>query len=266
MTGKIILLLSIITSVLFAKEEILIPDQVLEVSHALASYPRSEYPNSSFSELFRHFENGKVLIFGYDTLAYPPSALQSLSKKTVASMKPALAFGLFRLLNVDGLLGGFRNDITSPHELDEYIPQPLREGNALLNVISSNTLEAKINGVLFEVDENELERLINREVGYDLIPIIVMDWQDHFPFYHGKARVAYTFSASDQPREGKLYTNNDLHPSLRYMIRAREGFYRTQAGDLQGPNRGWTAFRSYFEETTFFGDQTSIKQHYCIRG
>ncbi len=98
MTGKIILLLSIITSVLFAKEENLIPDQVFEMSHKLASYPRLEYPNSSFSELFRHFENGKVLIFGYDTLAYPHSALQSLSEKTVASMKPALAFGLFRLL------------------------------------------------------------------------------------------------------------------------------------------------------------------------
>jgi hypothetical protein len=261
---KIILLILIIIPNTFFSQELPI-EPVLEICHELDYYPKLEYPNTGYEELCSYFENGKVLIFGYGTLANPSSALQTLSRETYANLKLGIGFGLKRVLNVDGHVGGFLPDLTDPHYQDEYVSWHHKQGMAILNAIPQNNYEAIINGVLLEVNAEELKRLIDRERGYDLIPIIVMDWQDGYPYFCGKARIAYTFSASDQPREGTIYTNYNLKPRIPYMCRIREGFYRNQSGLLQGTNHGWTIFRHFLEYSMFLGDGTSAERRFYVQ-
>jgi hypothetical protein len=179
-------------------------------------------------------------------------------------MFPAIAFGLTRRLNMNGKIEGFGQDFQAPYCLDREIPGHLNSGCALANAIPANTLSAMINGMVMAVDETELKKLIQRQKGYDLIPVIIMDWQDREPHFRGKPRIAYTFSAADQPRQGIIYTDNNLWPAFRYMERLRNGFYRSEAGDLRDRNAGWPAFRHFFEETTFFGNGVNIWRHYYI--
>lgn len=263
-----LLLLLIIPLVSFANDTNKSFVQIVEKSEELAAYPRLEYPNSSFDQLSSYFESGKVLIFAYDTLTNPASAAQSLSVHTMVHMKPGIAFGLYRLLNVDGQVGGFKWDLNTPSWIDEYVPRGshLATGKAVINAIPTSSLDDQINGVLFEVNETELQKLIEREAGYDLIPVIVMDWQDKSPCYCGTPRVAYTFSASNEPRNGIIYTKENISPSIRYMDRLREGFYRTETGKVIPASQGFTSFRSYFENCTFMWDGTSVNKQFYIKG
>jgi cation transport regulator ChaC len=196
----------------------------------LKEFPLLNYPNHDFEKIIP--QGGKILIFGYGSLMSKESlggTNNTRRKATVkptalATMRPVIAFGLKRLFDYD-----YKNLL--PHK-----------ERAFLNVEPSEN--RIINGVVFEVDHEDLAALVDRETGYDLIPILVASWEaaskqkEEIEF-----EVAYTFMASEEPRDGIVYKNKDILPIPRYQKAVME------AASSYGRD-----FYEFFCETTFLSD------------
>lgn len=175
----------------------------------LSQYPPLKYPNLNYSQVLDKYPEGKILIFGYGSLINTESESRTISEKAVHSMQPAIAFGLKRLFNYNA-----RKGLKNP---------PAKEGS-FLNIIPMKELSRMINGVLVEVGKEDLAHLIQREKGYDLIPIIVTLWDDVLAENpSAKIQIAYAFMASDELRQGVHYTHNGYDPVERYLRLVEKG-------------------------------------------
>lgn len=175
----------------------------------LSKYPHFKYPVKDPQLITPLFPNDKVVIFGYGSLINKASAARTLSPEVMSTYKPALAFGLKRVFN-------YRAGNTSNWG-DPQRPTDL----AMLNVSKTDKMENMVNGVTFEVPLSDLDRLIEREIGYDLIPIPVIAWDDKSDNPH--FFVAYTFSASSEQRDGKSYVSPCINPVPGYAMASRDG-------------------------------------------
>lgn len=214
----------------------LLDSEVDMMSDELSKYPMLRYPNPEHEALFSYFPKGKVLLFGYGSLMNKSSAGGSsnaagrptIKPGSVNTMVPAIAFGVKRLFNYEDRKGYY----------NEFEKQ-----RAYLNLARSDP-HAVINGITLEVDQEDLKNLVKREVGYDLVPILVASWQDaaaENPLT--QIQVAYTFMASSEPREGIIYTNRAIYPISFYARHVR------LAAAAYGP-----VFLKMYEETTYFAD------------
>lgn len=205
----------------------------------LSTYPSIKYPSSDIQQILKKYPNGKVLLFGYGSLMNPTSAARSVSPEAVKSMKPALAFGLKRIFNYKaGNVSRWGSDLPENEK-------------AMLNIEPMTTYNHAINGVVMEVSAKDLAQLVEREVGYDLVPVIVANW-DHIILKHCcvKMKIAYTFYVPDELRQGIDYTQTEYYPVRGYLHAVQDG--AAIFGDK---------FLNYWNKTTYLSDgTTSVKE------
>lgn len=198
------------------------------------SYKIYEYPISEPDQVLKDLNQEKILIFAYGSLLNIESAKRSLGPETMQTYKKAIAFGLQRVF-------------------DRHVPETKRWGLpqrsndiAALNVHPTGNWSDSVNGVILEVDLEDFKALLDREEGYDLIPIPIVLWDDamNSDAKSPDVKIAYTFRASEEPREGKVYTNPFVNPIYGYALASKEG--AAQHG---------TEFLDYWVNSTFLADR-----------
>lgn len=177
----------------------------------LSTYPTFLYPNEEYTEIIDKYPEDQILIFGYGSLMNKASAKRSLNQEAIDSMKPVVALGFKRIFNYN-------------------VGQTTRWGpikdneRAMLNIQATPRYNQITNGVLIKVNAKDLENLVIRETGYDLIPILVADWNDvvnekaDIKFY-----IAYTFLVPDELRNGIDYTQTSFYPVRGYLRASENG-------------------------------------------
>lgn len=201
----------------------------------LATYPFYKYPNSEHEELMEKFPEGKVLLFGYGSLMNKESAAQSLKPEAVDSMKTAIAFGVKRVFN-------YKVAQTSHWGANQHPKE-----RAMLNLVQTFNISSIANGVVLEVDREDLSSLVWRETGYDLIPILIASWDDMTEKKENvKIRVAYTFIAASELRNHLSYTSTEFYPVRGYLHAVQS------AAELFGDR-----FARLWNTTTYMADGTT---------
>lgn len=205
-------------------------------------------------------EKKRILLFGFGSLINPESAAYNLSKRK----GPALAFGLKRVFN-------YYDD-----QIDQCIlGMPTRgyqHERAKLNAVASEDPFHPINGVLYEVDVEELIRLRPRERGYDLVKLHVVDYIDALDVHCMEPKIteAWALRATQ-----KAQVSTDYVPDINYLNVCAEGvrpygseFARlflntTYLADGKTPLQGWLFDRIYDlarSSTTVDRHKNNIKQ------
>ncbi|MDP1835402.1 MAG: gamma-glutamylcyclotransferase family protein [Chlamydiales bacterium] len=202
----------------------------------LSTFPVMRYPNKKFANLAHYFPENKILVFGYGSLMNRTSAEHTLTREAAKTMRPVIGFGLKRIFNYKSNPGQRWG-----HELDP------RE-KAMLNVMPMTTYGSIINGVVFELSVTELENLVKRELGYDLVPILIADWEDvKNRSGNPKIQIAYAFIVPEEVRCGIAYVNRKYYPVRGYLKAVREG--ATAFGE---------DFFEFFEATTYLANGTTL--------
>lgn len=119
---------------------------------------RLEYPYQKFIKDVRQNET-KIDILAYGSLMDADSAARTLSPTALSTARPAVAYGLKRLFNHDLPI------CAVPH----WGPPSHADARAFLNVEQAPSAEC-VNGVVYTVGADDLQRLSVRELGYDLLP------------------------------------------------------------------------------------------------
>jgi hypothetical protein len=186
-------------------------------------------------------DRSTVPIMAYGSLMSPQSAKRTLRPAAVSSMRPVIAFGLRRIFNY-------------------YSPKSAQFGEAaslaetgMLNTELSYSTHDVVNGVVLEVAREDLLDLCRREVGYDLVPVVAVDWHQalatdcgHLPPFF----VVYVLRAPEEPRRGKSYTRENIFPFPAYYDVVR------QSAASYGPQ-----FLSLYLNTTYLaGGKTTLRE------
>jgi len=210
-------------------------EQVGKKSALLSSYPSIEYPNADYRQILNKYPKGKILLFGYGSLINGASAARSVSPAAVDTMRPVVAFGFKRLFNYKaGNVSRWGEDLQENEK-------------AMLNIEATTTYSHIINGVAMEISQQDLEQLIQREVGYDLVPMLIADWNGLLTENPSvKVEIAYTFLVPDELRNGVDYTQTRYYPVRGYL-------HATQQGAATfGPE-----FLDYWNATTYLSNGTT---------
>ena len=205
--------------------------QTLLVKHAQEwEKDLKQYPSFTSSllveEVVKLFPNQRVPIFAYGSLLYPKSALKTISQTSIDTYRLAVAYGYQRAFNYKASLA---KKTTSKSDV------------AMLNLFPTNLFDV-VNGVLMWVAQDDLKKLIQRETGYHLTPVIVSDWEQGLNPNNVQPDfwIAYVFIAPS----GSSYSHSKINPYPPYANAARLGAERY--GD---------AFFTFWLETTFLADQ-----------
>jgi hypothetical protein len=203
--------------------------------------PRLAYPISEEDLKSIYGEQATVPFFAYSSMIDMSSgAVKAISPEGAATQTSAVAFGIQRTFNrqlpaatVEGGYGALRR----PNDV------------AILNVFEKE--DAVINGVTFQLSASDLLILSKREVGYELIPILAMKWDDAV---NGQDEpeifVAYTFLAPDVTINIDAYTSAHVNPIPGYVNFLQIGL------NAQG-----SEFKAMWWATTFLADKkTSIRE------
>ncbi len=194
--------------------------------------PSFKYPAIA-DEVMQTTIDDKILIFAYGSLINPESAQRSISQEGLDTATPVVAYHLVRVFDYSG----------NSEAIDR----------AMLNVHATDNPSDIVNGVLYSLDKNDLEKLIYRENGYDLIPVIVEPWPQN---PKGEFAIAYTFSAPKEPRGGKIYTASDIQPNPKYYTTVENGVKKygsdflnlwletTYLSDGKTPVKYWTSLQN----------------------
>lgn len=207
---------------------------------SLSTYPSTKYPNKDYASLLDQYPNKKVLLFGYGSLMNPGSARKSVSKNAVRSTRSVVAFGFKRIFNY------------KPGDLSKWGSDVEKNEGAMLNIDPKTTYNHIINGVVMEVNLKDLKALVQREIGYDLVPMLVADWNKVLSEDSSvQIEKAYTFLVPDELRGGKSYTETHSYPLRKYLYIVQEG------ASLFG-----TQFLDYWNATTYLSDGTTSIQNW----
>lgn len=210
-------------------------ERVAEKLPCLVKYPFHIYPNTGHETIPELFPNGKVLVFGYGSLMNKISLARSVKQEAVDSMEPVVAFGVKRIFNYYA------------KNTAHWGPDQNRKEKAMLNLVQTLNIGTLANGVTVEVDVEDFSRLVVRETGYDLVPILVASWDEVIgQDPQVNIKIAYTFVAAHELRNRIDYTSTEFYPVRGYLHavqQASKGF-----GD---------DFAQMWNETTFLADGTT---------
>lgn len=202
-----------------------------EASRAKEALKPIAYPYSAL-------ENKPLTIFAHGSLIDQNSAAKTFSDETLMTRTPALAFGLRRVFDRDVPIE------TAPHWGTPIHPR----ARGMLNVYPSQQGDM-VNGVLMEVQPSDFNPLRAREIGYDLIPVVVAVWDEYLQTPSPDYRIAYTLHAPEE----SPYTNPKVLPRPGYYEMARDAakkfgpaFYKlwmqsTYLADKRTPISDWDA-------------------------
>jgi len=199
-------------------------------------YPRLAYPNENPESLYANSTDGKVVIFAYGSLMNKESAQRTLSEAALKTLKPSLAFGVQRVFDRKVSTTGRWGEVSRPNDI------------GMLNIYPTGNIKETANGVAFEVSLEDLKALINREEGYDLIPVVIVMWDDlKSTPDNAVVMIGYTFAASTAPRQGVYYTSNSVNPVPGYAL-----------ASLQGASYFGLNYMKMWIESTYLADRTTL--------
>jgi hypothetical protein len=192
---------------------------------------KKSYPISEEDLRDIYAQNEQITFFAYSSMIDRESgAAKAISVEGAATQTPAVAFGIQRTFNREmaaATVAGGWGALKRPNDL------------AILNVFEKQ--DAALNGVIFQLPLSDLLILSKREVGYDLIPVIVTRWSDAVDDQkEPEMFLAYTFQAPHDPR----YTNVTINPVPGYFNFLQKGL------NLMGED-----FKAMWWATTFLADQ-----------
>ena len=218
-----------------AYEQVLLKTVAIKLPE-LVTFPFFQYPNEGHQTLVNHFPSGKVLIFGYGSLMNKVSAARSMKAEATESMAPAIAFGVKRLFNY------------KVKDASRWGAEQHHKERAMLNLAQTLNIGSMANGVVVEIDGEDLSKLVSREVGYDLVPILVVPWADVVNQNPDlEVRIAYTFVAVNELRNNTAYTSTEYYPVLGYLQAVQE------ASQEYGPE-----FAAFWNATTYLANGTTL--------
>lgn len=182
----------------------------LEAKNSLKDYRSWTYPYPEIIDYLTDKDEETFLIFSYGSLMDKTSAEQTLGRKSMDTRKMAVAYNIKRV---------FDRDVEIKPNSKWGIPLD-PEARGMLNVIPSDSGSDLTNGVLIEVSREDMAKVLLREEGYDLIPVIVQEWEN---FIHNKPvyKVAYTFYAP----QNSSYTSSSILPRPSYYELTRDAAY-----------------------------------------
>lgn len=209
-------------------------------SQCSKNFQRKSFPMSEedLRQIYQEAQSNKILFFTYSSMIdMEAGAVKAISPEAAATQMPAIAFGIQRTFNremaattVEGGWGALKR----PTDL------------AILNVFEKE--DAVLNGVIFQLPLSDLLILSKREVGYDLIPVVAMHWDEAID---GKKEpeifIAYTFQAPNYKGEGVRYTNANINPIPGYFNFLQKGL------NLVGED-----FKAMWWATTYLADQKTV--------
>lgn len=185
-----------------------------ELSTEIEKLPTYSYPYPKLTETLKHQSKASLLLFAYGSLLDPNSASRHLSWDAIDARKAALAFGVKRMFNRNVLEAG------------------------VLNIQKTGQLTDFINGVLIEIPLTDIASLLQREVGYDLIPVLTVEW-DSFLKGPPDYKIAYILSSPSH----SSYVSSSISPHKPYYALVRNAAYS------YGP-----LFALLWYKTTFLAD------------
>lgn len=180
----------------------------------LSNAKRIEFPIEE-EELKELFKNSQTIpFFAYSSLIDKNSpAAKAISEASLATHTPAVGFGLARIFNrvMDASVAEKWGPLARPNDV------------AILNAFEKE--DAATNGVVLQLSFEDLQILAKREVGYDLVPILVTLWDDAVE--PGKRDpvifLAYTFIAPDNLHKCTRYTCPFVNPIPGYVAFLQNG-------------------------------------------
>lgn len=200
---------------------------------------RLAYPISEEDLAKIYGSQATVPFFAYSSMIDKTAgAVKAISPEGAATQTPAIAFGIQRTFN--------RQLAASTVEVGYGA---LRRPNDLAILNAFEKEDAVINGVTFNLSPADLMILSKREVGYGLIPVLAMKWDDAV---NGQPEmfVAYTFLAPDVTINVDAYTSEHVNPIPGYVNYLQTGL------NIQGPD-----FKAMWWATTFLADKkTSVRE------
>lgn len=199
------------------------------------SYPISE---EDLRQIFEDSQTDTIPFFAYSSMIdKEAAAVKAISLEGAMTQTPAIAFGIQRTFNRElaaATVAGGWGTLKRPNDV------------AILNIFQKK--DAVLNGVIFDLPLADLLILSKREVGYDLIPVLVTRWDDAV---NGNKEpqffLAYTFQAPNDAVEGVRYTNPHVNPIPGYFSYLQKGL------NLQGDD-----FKAMWWATTYLADQKTL--------
>lgn len=221
-----------------------------ERAHYLCEYVKKEkgtlaleeefhaYPWYDLEEELRADPGRRIQLFGFGSLVNPQSASYNLRRR----VGPAIAFGLKRVFNYqDHFL----------HSCNVGCPAPgYPHEQAKLNAALADDPTHLINGIIYEVDAEDLVRLRPRERGYDLEKLHVVDYIDAQDPHCKRPRIIETYflrATSDHQ------TSTRNLPDINYLNVCAEGV-----------RPYGSAFARLFLDTTYLSDGTTPLSHWLM--
>lgn len=172
------------------------------------AYPIEE---KDLKELFK--KNKTVPFFAYSSLIDKNSpAAKAISEKSLETQTPAVAFGIARTFNrvMDASVAEKWGPLARPNDV------------AILNAFEKE--DAVANGVVLQLSFEDLQILAKREVGYDLVPILVTNWNEAVDANKDpEIFLAYTFIAPDNLDKCTRYTCPFVNPIPGYVAFLQNG-------------------------------------------
>jgi tetratricopeptide (TPR) repeat protein len=189
-------------------------DRVFEISHKVASMfalPGFDYPWLDIEDYLESQGEDALRLFGYGSLINEESAARTVSVDADGRLA-TIAFGVLRLLDYD-LPPEFR------HRSHYSVPIGEPRARGLFNVRFTGSVTDCANGVMFSVRKEDIQALREREVGYDLRPVVCVPWDDvgSSPF------LAYVLGASGRRWNNHQLSNSSLKPNRKYFDVCRRG-------------------------------------------
>ncbi|CCB85737.1 putative uncharacterized protein [Parachlamydia acanthamoebae UV-7] len=209
----------------------------------LTTYPSLESPINDLEVILKKFPDEKILLFDYGDLMNIEIASSSLSEKTIQSMKPAIAFGFKRLFNYKSKDPSVWGKGVQDNE------------KALLNLEPMTTYKSIVNGVVLEIGEEDLSQLVTEKAGYDLVPLLIADWNEALSQNpEVKIQIAYTFIAPSELRDNIAYTQTHYYP-------IRGNLFAVQQGAVIYGER----FLDFLNATTYMANGTTLTKDWDQR-
>jgi hypothetical protein len=203
---------------------ILLVEQSQKWEKDLKKYPSFDFPIAA-AEVIKLFPNQRIPIFAYGSLLYPESARKTISQSTIDTFRLTVAYGFQRAFNYQAVLSK---------------KPPRKNDVAMLNLFRTNPMDV-VNGVLLWATHDELKKLIQREKGYHLNPVIVSGWEQGLDPNIAEPNfwLAYAFTV---PCDSS-YSQPKINPYPPYAKAAQLG--AEKYGDI---------FFTFWLETTFLAD------------
>ncbi|HWL09786.1 MAG TPA: hypothetical protein VNQ76_15370 [Planctomicrobium sp.] len=202
----------------------------LRASPLAAGY---EYPWLSLDD---ELTPGRTLpIAGYGSLMNRYSAARTLSQEAVMNCSPIVVFNARRVYDY---VMSFRSRKRFGLDMPE-------SHCGVLNSYVTGDLHDYFNAVRIELSREQLSSFRDREFGYDLLPVLTLQWGELTGQRHPTPRISYILSCRNPTREGRQMVNPGVQPHPLYHRLCQAGC-REISED----------FLKMFHETTWVGSQT----------